>query len=99
RGLWVHFVAPNSFTGEDVVEFQGHGGVAVTQAVLSAFLGQPQVRQAEAGEFTRRAFINGRMDLTAAEGLADLIGASTDAQRRQALRQMDGALGNMFESW
>lgn len=99
RGLWVYFAAPNSFTGEDVVEFQGHGGIAVTQAAINAFLAQPNVRQAEAGEYTRRAFLNGRMDLTAAEGLADLIGASTDAQRRQALRQMDGALGAMFEDW
>lgn len=99
RGLWVYFAAPNSFTGEDVVEFQGHGGVAVTQAALQAFLAQENVRQAEAGEFTRRAFLNGRMDLTAAEGLADLIHAGTEAQRRQALRQMDGALGTMFESW
>lgn len=99
RGLWVYFAGPNSFTGEDVVEFQGHGGVAVTQAAIKAFLSQDNVRQAEAGEFTRRAFLNGRMDLTAAEGLADLIGASTDAQRRQALRQMDGALGTLFEGW
>lgn len=99
RGLVVYFPAPHSFTGEDVVEFQGHGGRAVVQAVLDAFLAQPSVRMAEAGEFSRRAFLNGRMDLTAVEGLADLVNAETEAQRRQAMRQLDGELGRRFEDW
>jgi tRNA modification GTPase len=98
-GLAVFFNAPHSFTGEDVVELHGHGGRAVVQAVMAALLAQQGVRAAEAGEFSRRAFLNGKMDLTAAEGLADLIAAETDAQRRQALRQLDGELGRVFEAW
>ncbi|MBI1363844.1 MAG: tRNA uridine-5-carboxymethylaminomethyl(34) synthesis GTPase MnmE [Proteobacteria bacterium] len=99
HGLAVYFKAPNSFTGEDVVELHGHGGRAVVQATLEALLAQHGVRAAEAGEFSRRAFLNGKMDLTAAEGLADLIAAETDAQRKQALRQLDGELGTVFEAW
>ncbi len=98
EGLAMGFRAPASFTGEDVVELHGHGGKAVVQAVLEAVLAHV-VRMALPGEFSRRAVLNGKMDLTAAEGLADLIAAQTDVQRRQALRQLDGALGERFEGW
>ncbi len=97
--LAVWFAAPHSFTGEDVIELHCHGGRATVAAVLAAVLAQPQVRLAGPGEFTRRAVEHGKMDLTAAEGLADLIEAETEAQRRQALRQLGGALGERFESW
>lgn len=96
-GVW--FAAPGSFTGEEVVELFTHGGRAVVQAVLTACTQLPGVRLAGAGEFTRRAVLNGKLDLTAAEGLADLIAADTEAQRRQALRQLNGALGERFEHW
>ena len=95
--LW--FPAPASFTGEDVLELQVHGGRAVTAALLEALSGLPGLRPAEPGEFTRRAFFNGRLDLTAVEALADLIDAETRAQARQALRQLDGALGRLYEGW
>jgi tRNA modification GTPase len=98
-GLAVWFKGPASFTGEDVVELHCHGGRAVVEAVLQAVLAHKGVRLAERGEFTRRAVESGKMDLTAAEGLADLIEAETEAQRRQALRQLGGALGERFESW
>lgn len=98
-GLVLYFPAPNSFTGEDVVEFQIHGGRAVVQALLDALSSFNGLRMAEPGEFTRRAFENDKMDLTQAEGLADLIHAETSAQARQALRQMDGALGKIYEDW
>ena len=98
-GLALWFPAPNSFTGEDVVEFHLHGGRAVHGAMLDALARVPGLRPAEAGEFTRRAFENGKMDLTEAEGLADLVEAETAAQRRQALRQMDGALGQIYDRW
>jgi tRNA modification GTPase len=95
--LW--FPGPRSETGEDTAELQLHGGRAVIAAVLAA-LGQIEgCRPAEAGEFTRRAFENGRLDLTRVEGLADLIGADTEAQRRQALRHLEGLLGDRAESW
>jgi tRNA modification GTPase len=95
--LW--FPGPNSETGEDVAELQLHGGRAVIAAVLNA-LGQIEgLRPAEPGEFTRRAFENGRLDLTAVEGLADLIYAETEAQRRQAYRQLKGLLGERAETW
>jgi tRNA modification GTPase len=90
---------PHSFTGEDQAELHVHGGVAVRGAVLQALGAMPGCRPAEAGEFTRRAFLNGRMDLTRVEGLADLIDAETEAQRRQAWRQLEGALGGLAESW
>ncbi len=98
-GLVLWFTKPASFTGEDVAEFHVHGGMAVIAGVLEALGTQDGLRPAEAGEFTRRAFENGKLDLTAAEGLADLVNAETEAQRRQALRQMDGVLGAMYESW
>ncbi|MFZ2620069.1 MAG: tRNA uridine-5-carboxymethylaminomethyl(34) synthesis GTPase MnmE [Alphaproteobacteria bacterium] len=99
RAVLLPFRAPRSFTGEDVVEIQCHGGMAVVQAILNALLQFPTVRMAEAGEFTRRAFMNNKLDLTQAEGLADLIAAETEEQRRQAVRQMGGELGNTFENW
>jgi len=95
--LW--FPAPNSATGEDVAEFQLHGGRAVI-AALFAGLGKIEgLRPAEPGEFTRRAFENGKLDLTEAEGLDDLIHADTDRQRRQALHQLQGLLGHRAQDW
>ena len=99
RGLVLWFPAPASFTGEDVLELQVHGGRAVTAALLDALTTMPGLRPAEPGEFTRRAFLNGRLDLTAVEGLADLVDAETRAQARQALRQLDGALGRLYGGW
>ncbi len=98
-GLGVWFAGPSSFTGEDVVELHLHGGRAVVAGVLAALGRVAGLRLAEPGEFTRRAFENGKMDLTAVEGLADLVAAETAAQRRQALRQMQGALGALYEGW
>jgi tRNA modification GTPase len=95
--LW--FPAPHSETGEDVAELQLHGGRAVIAAVLAALAPLEGLRPAEAGEFTRRAFENGKLDLTAVEGLADLVAAETQGQRRQAFRQMKGLLGNRAETW
>jgi tRNA modification GTPase len=95
--LW--FPGPASATGEDVLELHVHGGPAVLGELLLALAGLPGLRPAEPGEFTRRAFLNGRMDLTAAEGLADLVAAETRAQARQALRQLDGELGRLYEQW
>jgi len=95
--LW--FPAPRSFTGEDVAELHVHGGRAVVQAVLRAIGDIPGCRLAEPGEFARRAFENGKLDLTMAEGLADLIDAETEAQRKQALRQAGGALANLYDGW
>jgi tRNA modification GTPase len=99
RALVVWMPGPESFTGEDQAELHIHGGLAVRAAVLRALAGIRELRAAEPGEFTRRAFLNGRMDLSAVEGLADLIDAETEAQRRQALRQLEGRLGGLVESW
>ncbi|HEY9537084.1 MAG TPA: tRNA uridine-5-carboxymethylaminomethyl(34) synthesis GTPase MnmE [Kiloniellaceae bacterium] len=99
RGLLLWFPGPASFTGEDLGELHLHGGRAVVAAALDALAGLPGLRPAEAGEFTRRAFDNGRLDLTAVEGLADLIQADTEAQRRQALRQMEGSLARLTGGW
>ena len=98
-GLVLWFPGPASFTGEDIAEFQIHGGKAVVAAFLKTLSEIDGLRMAEPGEFTRRAFDNGKMDLTEAEGLADLIHAETEAQRKQALRQMEGALGELYEGW
>ena len=98
QALVLRFNGPASFTGEDLVELQLHGSTAVVQAVASALFALG-LRQAVAGEFTRRAFDNGRMDLTEAEGLADLIDAESEAQRQQAYRQMDGGLRRIYEDW
>jgi tRNA modification GTPase len=95
--LW--FPAPRSETGEDVAELQLHGGQAVIAGVLYALGRIEGCRPAEAGEFTRRAFENGRLDLTAVEGLADLIAAETPAQRRLAFRQLKGLIGDRAEAW
>jgi tRNA modification GTPase len=95
--LW--FPGPRSETGEDTAEFQLHGGPAVIAAMLGALGAIEGLRPAEAGEFTRRAFENGKLDLTRVEGLADLIGAETEAQRRQALRQLEGQLGDRAGQW
>jgi tRNA modification GTPase len=95
--LW--FPAPASATGEDVAEFHVHGGRAVLAALFAALAGFEDVRPAEPGEFTRRAFENGKLDLTEAEGLDDLIHADTDRQRRQALRQLKGLLGDKARDW
>jgi tRNA modification GTPase len=95
--LW--FPGPHSETGEDVAELQLHGGQAVIAGVLDALSKIEGCRLAEAGEFTRRAFVNGKLDLTAVEGLADLIAAETLAQRRQAFRQLKGLIGDRAEDW
>jgi tRNA modification GTPase len=95
--LW--FAGPRSETGEDTVEFHLHGGRAVVAAVVAALGAMPGLRPAEPGEFTRRSFENGKLDLTGVEGLADLIGAETQAQRRQAFRQLQGLLGERAEAW
>ena len=95
--LW--FPGPASVTGEDVLELHCHGGRAVTAALLDALARMPGLRPADPGEFTRRAFLHGKIDLTAAEGLADLVAAETSAQARQALRQLDGELGQLYERW
>jgi tRNA modification GTPase len=95
--LW--FPAPHSETGEDIAELQLHGGHAVVSAVLGALGTVPGCRLAEPGEFTRRAFEAGRLDLTAVEGLGDLIAAETQAQRRQAFRQLKGLIGDRAETW
>lgn len=98
-GLILWFPGPASFTGEDVAEFHVHGGKATVVRVLAALSVMPSLRMAEPGEFTRRAFENGKLDLTAAEGLADMVAAETEAQRRQALRQMQGDLGRLYDGW
>jgi tRNA modification GTPase len=99
EALVVFFPGPRSFTGEDQAELQIHGGLAVRAGVLRALGRLPGCRAGEPGEFTRRAFLNGRMDLAAVEGLADLIDAQTEAQARQALRQLGGRLGRQVECW
>ncbi len=93
------FPGPSSFTGEDCVELHTHGGRAVVMAVLDALQGMAGLRMAEPGEFTRRAFDNAKLDLSEAEGLADLIAAETEAQRCQAVRQMEGELGALCLDW
>ncbi len=94
--LW--FPAPHSYTGEDVAEFHLHGGRAIREALFSALL-ELGLRPAEPGEFSRRAVENGKLDLTRAEAVADLVDAETPAQLRQALRQHDGVLADLYESW
>ena len=99
EGLVLWFPAPHSYTGEDVAELHVHGGPAVIAAVLETLGGMSGLRMAEPGEFTRRAFLNGKMDLTAAEGVADLVAAETEAQRKQALRQAEGELARLYDGW
>jgi len=99
RAMVLWFPAPASYTGEDVAEFYIHGGRAVLASLLRVLGGMEGLRPAEAGEFSRRAFEYGKLDLTAAEGIADLINAETELQRRQALRQSEGNLGALYEGW
>jgi tRNA modification GTPase len=99
RGLAIFFPGPQSYTGEDMVELHHHGGLAVLQALGEALRAVPGLRPAEPGEFTRRAFLNGKLDLTQAEAIADLVDATTAAQARQALHQLDGALGRRIDGW
>jgi tRNA modification GTPase len=99
EGMVAWFPAPGSFTGEETVELYLHGGRAVLTAILSILEKLPNLKLAEPGEFTRRAFLNGRLDLTEVEGLADLVAAETEAQRRQAVRQLDGILGQLYGEW
>ncbi|MGH6775387.1 tRNA uridine-5-carboxymethylaminomethyl(34) synthesis GTPase MnmE [Brucella tritici] len=99
RGLILFFPGPNSFTGEDCAEFHLHGGKAVVEKLLSEMGELPGCRIAEAGEFTRRAFSNGKMDLTIAEGLADLIAAETEGQRRLALQVASGTQRELYTEW
>ena len=98
QGMVVWLPGPGSYTGEDSAELYLHGGRAVLTGVADALVALG-ARPAEPGEFTRRAFLNGRMDLTEAEAVHDLVAAETDAQRRQALRQLDGALGALYRGW
>lgn len=99
RAAVIWLPAPHSFTGEDCAELHVHGGPAVVTAVMQALGRHSGVRPAEAGEFTRRAFLNDKIDLVEAEGLGDLLAARTANQRRQAMRQMSGAASAVFESW
>ncbi|KAI8048793.1 hypothetical protein BDF22DRAFT_701301 [Syncephalis plumigaleata] len=99
RGLLLWFPRPRSFTGEDTVELHVHGGNAVVRGVLDALDSLEQFRMAERGEFAQRAFENDKLDLTEVEGLADLINAETEAQRRLALRQAGGALRERLDTW
>lgn len=99
RALVLWLPGPGTATGEDVAELHLHGGRAVVASVLAALGRLPGLRMAEPGEFTRRAFSNGKLDLAQAEGLADLLAAETEAQRRQALRQAEGGLGKLVGGW
>lgn len=99
RGVTLFFAGPRSFTGEDTAEFHLHGGRAVVAAVLECLSGIAGFRPAEAGEFTRRAFLLGRMDLTGVEALGDLIEAETEAQRRFALENAAGKQGTLYAAW
>ena len=99
RALVLWLPGPGTATGEDVAELHLHGGRAVVASVLAALGAMPGLRMAEPGEFTRRAFSNGKLDLAQAEGLADLLAAETEAQRRQALRQAEGGLGRLVGGW
>lgn len=99
RGLVVWFEAPHTETGETMAELHLHGGRAVVGAALAALARLGFCRLAEPGEFTRRAFEHGKLDLTAAEAIADLVASETDQQRRLALQQMDGALRRLYEGW
>lgn len=98
EGVLLYFAAPHSYTGEDVIELQGHGGNVVPQRVLSAVLKHPHIRQAEPGEFTRRAFLNGKMDLTAAEAVEDLISAGSESAAKAALASLDGVFAHKLEN-
>lgn len=98
-GLVLYFAGPNSFTGEDCVELQVHGSRAVVDAIFTELSAIEDVRAAEAGEFSKRAFDNGKMDLIEVEGLADLIHAETEMQRRLAIEQSSGNLSKLYDGW
>ncbi|XP_022901248.1 tRNA modification GTPase GTPBP3, mitochondrial [Onthophagus taurus] len=99
KGLLFWFPSPNSFTGEDVCEFQVHGGTAIVSSILQALETLPNFRLARPGEYTKRAFFNKKMDLVEAEGLADLINAETELQRKQAFLQSQGVLSKVYKKW
>ncbi len=99
KALVLYFKAPHSFTGEDIVEIQCHGSRAVLSSVLTSLSQLDDFRLAEPGEYSRRAFYNHKMDLTEAEGLADLIDAETSEQQKYAIRQMEGGLKNLYDGW
>ena len=99
RGLVILFPAPDTATGEDIVEYQCHGSKAVAEAVIAAVAAQPGVRRAQPGEFTRRALANGRIDLTQAEGLAELLEAENEVQRKSALLRAEGGLRRQVDKW
>ncbi|TIX67010.1 MAG: tRNA uridine-5-carboxymethylaminomethyl(34) synthesis GTPase MnmE, partial [Mesorhizobium sp.] len=99
RGLVLFLPGPGSFTGEDIAEFQVHGGRAVAAKMLETITGFDGVRHAEPGEFTRRAFLNGRLDLVETEALADLVNAETEAQRRFAVRNAEGTQSELYAEW
>ncbi|WP_373088214.1 tRNA uridine-5-carboxymethylaminomethyl(34) synthesis GTPase MnmE [Sneathiella sp.] len=99
QSLVIYFKGPDSFTGEDVVELHLHGGPVLLASLFAELATLDGLRTAEPGEFTRRAFEHGKMDLTEAEGLGDLVNAETEAQARQALRQMQGELGRIYDGW
>ena len=98
-GLVAWMPGPNSFTGEDTAELQVHGSPAVVRTLIRSIGTLPGVRLAEAGEFTRRAFLNGKLDLTEVEGLGDLIAAETETQRQQAVARLGGGLSGMIAGW
>ncbi len=99
KAVVIYFKAPHSFTGEDIVEIHTHGSKAVLSSVLDTLSLIPDFRLAEPGEYSKRAFYNNKMDLTEAEGLADLIDAETSEQQKYAIRQMEGSLKNLYEGW
>ena len=99
KGMALYFPKPASFTGEDVIEYHLHGGAATVKGFLEVLSREADCRLAQPGEFTRRAFENGKMDLTAAEAVADLISAETEAQKTQALEQLAGHLARLYEGW
>ena len=99
KALVTFFKSPNSFTGEDMVELSVHGGKAIKDQIFTILASEENFSYAEAGEFTRRAFLNGKLDLVEVEGLADLINAETEFQRKQAFDQMDGKLSNLYTKW
>ncbi|KAI9554383.1 hypothetical protein GHT06_019655 [Daphnia sinensis] len=99
NGLVLWFPQPHSFTGEDSVELHVHGGIAVVSSIINALQKLPGFRIAEAGEFTKRAYLAGKLDATEVEGLADLLRAETETQRRQAIRQATGELAVLYNEW
>ena len=99
HAMTVYFKTPHSYTGEDTIEYHIHGGKAITRELLQTLSAQPNHRMAEPGEFTRRAFENGKLDLTEAEAVADLIDAETIQQKNQALSQLSGNLSSLYHDW